>query len=81
KTFGALMKRAGVDVELSNHPFCDYGLERMQELSGTPDTADNPFVVGASDTQLFMQVMRAMVNGRILQDQESTDSAAAGCGC
>ncbi|MFJ3799725.1 MBL fold metallo-hydrolase [Streptomyces sp. NPDC090088] len=78
KTFGSLMKRAGVDVELSNHPFCDYGLERMQELSGTPDTADNPFVVGTSDTQLFMQVVRAMVNGRILQDQESADSAAAG---
>ncbi|MFJ9558640.1 MBL fold metallo-hydrolase [Streptomyces fuscichromogenes] len=78
QTFGSLMKRAGVDVELSNHPFCDYGLERMQELSGAPDTADNPFVVGTSDTLLFMQVMRAMVNGRILQDQESTDSAAAG---
>ncbi|WP_046728041.1 MBL fold metallo-hydrolase [Streptomyces humi] len=77
RTFGSLMKRAGVDVELSNHPFCDYGLERMQELSGAPDTADNPFVVGTADAQLFMQVMRTMVNGRILQDQESSSSAAA----
>ncbi|MEU9343518.1 MBL fold metallo-hydrolase [Streptomyces sp. NPDC048278] len=78
QSFGSLMRRAGVDVELSNHPFCDYGLERMQELISTPDAADNPFIVGTSDAQLFMQVMRAMVNGRILQDQEFADSAAAG---
>ncbi|MEU1515674.1 MBL fold metallo-hydrolase [Streptomyces sp. NPDC005811] len=78
QNFSSRMKRAGVDVELSNHAFCDHGLERLEELRGAPDRADNPFVVGASDTQLFMKVLKDMVNGRILQDQESADSAAAG---
>ncbi|MEU1184034.1 MBL fold metallo-hydrolase [Streptomyces sp. NPDC005820] len=76
QSFSSRMKRVGVDVELSNHGFCDHGLERMEELRGAPDGADNPFVVGTSGTQLFMKVMKDMVNGRILQDQESAGSAA-----
>ncbi|MFG1672404.1 MBL fold metallo-hydrolase [Streptomyces sp. Y7] len=75
QNFSSRMKRTAVDVELSNHPFCDHGLERMEELRGAPDSADNPFVVGTSDTQLFMKVMKDMVNGRILLDQESAGSA------
>ena len=78
QTFSSRMKRAAVDVELSNHAFCDHGLDRLEELRSAPDGADNPFVVGTADTQLFMKVMKDMVNGRILQDQESADSAAAG---
>ncbi|MFJ8113915.1 MBL fold metallo-hydrolase [Streptomyces sp. NPDC096132] len=93
QSFSSRMKRAAVDVELSNHAFCDHGLERLEELRGAPDSADNPFVVGTSDTQLFMKVMKDMVNGRILLDQESTGTAttamalaaatprAASCGC
>ncbi|MFF4833141.1 hypothetical protein [Streptomyces sp. NPDC001315] len=91
KDFSARMKGAGVDVELSNHGFCDHGLERMEELRSNPDTTDNPFVVGTSDAQLFMQVMRNMLLGRIAQDQEGTTTTATalaastaqtgGCGC
>ncbi|CAL9335534.1 MBL fold metallo-hydrolase [Streptomyces sp. enrichment culture] len=93
QTFSSRMKRAAVDVELSNHAFCDHGLERLEELRSAPDSADNPFVVGTSDTQLFMKVMKDMVNGRLLHDQESSGSAVttavamaatshtAGCGC
>ncbi|WP_064744335.1 MBL fold metallo-hydrolase [Streptomyces sp. FxanaA7] len=93
RTFGSRMKRAAVDVELSNHGFCDHGLERMEEVRGAPDSAENPFVVGTSGTQLFMQVIKDMLKGRILQDQESTGTATtsaataaaaphtAACGC
>ncbi|MFG1667868.1 MBL fold metallo-hydrolase [Streptomyces sp. Y7] len=89
QTFGSRMRRARVDVELSNHGFCDHGLARMEELRGAPDSADNPFVIGTSGTQLFMKVMQNMLRGRILLDQESTGSttaratlhAAADCGC
>ncbi|MGW0815881.1 MBL fold metallo-hydrolase [Streptomyces viridiviolaceus] len=91
KDFSTRMKGAEVDVELSNHAFCDYGLERMEELRSDPDTADNPFVVGTSDAQLFMQVMRNMLLGRIAQDQEGATTTAmalaasttqtGGCGC
>ncbi|MGP4047745.1 MBL fold metallo-hydrolase [Streptomyces sp. 2A115] len=92
QTFRIRMKRAGVDIELSNHAFCDYGLERMAELRSAPGSSDNPFVLGTSGTQLFMGVMENMLRGRIAQDQEaasgtSAASAAttaahtAGCGC
>ncbi|WP_063777047.1 MBL fold metallo-hydrolase [Streptomyces humi] len=70
-SFASTMSQQGVDVELNNHAFADYGLERMAELSST----DNPFVVGTSDTQLFMEVMQDMLNGRILEDGESSSSS------
>jgi metallo-beta-lactamase class B len=30
--FRQAMRRAGCDIEISTHPFCDYGLERLAEL-------------------------------------------------
>ncbi|MFJ8113636.1 MBL fold metallo-hydrolase [Streptomyces sp. NPDC096132] len=88
QTFASRMKRARVDVELSNHGFCDHGLARMEELRAAPDSADNPFVIGTSGAQLFMKVMQNMLRGRILLDQASAGTAtsaaattAAGCGC
>ncbi|MEU7469210.1 MBL fold metallo-hydrolase [Streptomyces sp. NPDC044984] len=50
--FASKMSQAGVDVELRNHAFCDYGLERMAQLRRTPNTTANPFVVGTSGAQL-----------------------------
>ncbi|CAL9335697.1 MBL fold metallo-hydrolase [Streptomyces sp. enrichment culture] len=88
--FASKMSQAGVDAELSNHAFCDYGLERMAQLRRAPNTTANPFVVGTSGTQLFMDVMENMLRGRIAQDQESAGSVTAGlattahvagCGC
>ncbi|MER7394962.1 MBL fold metallo-hydrolase [Streptomyces sp. NPDC000151] len=76
-TFTSRMRRAGVDVELSNHPFCDYGLERMQELRDAPSGPKNPFVVGASGTQRFMKVMENMLRGRIAQDQDAAGTTAS----
>ncbi|MFG2730349.1 MBL fold metallo-hydrolase [Streptomyces canus] len=82
-TFASRMRRAGVDIELSNHGFADYGLERMEELRSAPDGHENPFIVGTSVAQRFMKVAENMLRGRIAQDQESattasTTSASAG---
>lgn len=92
QSFRSRMKRADVDVELSDHGFCDHGLERLEALRGDPDTAENPFVVGTAGAQLFMRVMRTMLLGRIAQDRESAGTTTAmasvaattqagGCGC
>ncbi|ADJ48964.1 beta-lactamase class B [Amycolatopsis mediterranei S699] len=59
------LRQARVDVELSNHPFCDHGLERMQQMLDSP-RATNPFILGTDGTQRFMNVMDAMVHGLIL---------------
>ncbi|MGW0815882.1 MBL fold metallo-hydrolase [Streptomyces viridiviolaceus] len=88
-SFASTMSKSGVDVELSNHAFCDYGLERMAQLSSS--SSSNPFVLGTSGTQTFMQVMKYMLQGRIAQDQSGTTTTAmasstpsahtSGCSC
>jgi len=67
---------AGVDIELSNHGFADYGLERMEQLRSAPDGRQNPFVVGTPSAQRFMKVVETMLRGRIAQDQEAATPAA-----
>jgi hypothetical protein len=76
-TFASRMRRAGVDVELSNHAFADYGLERMEELRAASDGPDHPFVLGTFRAQRFMKGMENMLRGRIAQDQEA-DSGTPG---
>jgi metallo-beta-lactamase class B len=61
--FAHRTRRADVDVEVLNHPFCDYGLERIQQLQ---NGARNPFVMGENRTQRFMDVMDNMVRGHII---------------
>ncbi|PVC90115.1 MBL fold metallo-hydrolase [Streptomyces sp. CS131] len=87
-SFASRMSQARVDVELSNHAFCDYGLERMAQLRAAPGSSDNPFVLGASRTQLFMQVMENMLRGLIAQNRTGSTSTTASkpsplesCGC
>ncbi|NGO14805.1 MBL fold metallo-hydrolase [Streptomyces sp. HC44] len=70
-TFASRMRRAGVDAEVSNHAFADYGLERMEQLRNAPDSPKNPFLVGTSGAQRFMKVMENMLRGRIAADQEA----------
>ena len=74
--FASRTRRAGVDVELSNHGFADYGLERMEELRSAPNGRENPFIVGASTAQRFMKIVETMLRGRITQDQEATTTTA-----
>ncbi|TDD40805.1 MBL fold metallo-hydrolase [Nonomuraea terrae] len=64
--FAAHMRRARVDVELNNHLMSDHGLQRLEELRR--GGAANPFVVGEPRAQRFMQVMEAMLRGRIVTD-------------
>ncbi|MFI5673552.1 MBL fold metallo-hydrolase [Streptomyces cellulosae] len=70
-TFASRMRRAGVEAEVSNHAFADHGLERMDQLRGTPDGPENPFLLGTSGAQRFMKVMENMLRGRIAADQEA----------
>ncbi len=64
ESFRTRMARAGVDVELSNHPTTDHSLERAEQLRAHPE-APNPFVLGRPRTDRFMAVMSAMLRGRI----------------
>ncbi|MEU6783057.1 hypothetical protein ABZ912_28000 [Nonomuraea angiospora] len=75
-SFRTWTQRAGVDVEVSTHPFVDYGLERMQQLRTQPSGA-NPFVLGQAGMNTYMAVMEAMLRGRVA-DAAGTTGAAAG---
>ncbi|MET7695012.1 MBL fold metallo-hydrolase [Streptomyces sp. NPDC005483] len=74
--FASRTRRAGVDIELSNHGFADYGLERMERLRSAPDGRENPFIVGTSAAQRFMKIVEIMLRGRIAQDREAATPAA-----
>ncbi|WP_159945366.1 MBL fold metallo-hydrolase [Nocardiopsis sp. FR6] len=70
RSFRERMRRAGVDVELSNHPI-DHGLQRAEQVRDQPE--ENPFVLGRSGTDRFMAVMDLMLRGR-LADAEAAGS-------
>ncbi|WP_436982543.1 MBL fold metallo-hydrolase [Streptomyces sp. enrichment culture] len=71
-SFRHLMRQAGVDVELSNHPN-DHSLQRAEQLRDDPH-GENPFVLGRPRTQRYMEVMELMLRGRL------ADAAGAGAG-
>ncbi|MFF0311974.1 MBL fold metallo-hydrolase [Streptosporangium sp. NPDC004379] len=71
RRFASHMRRAGVDVELNNHGACDQGLVRMERLRAGSAGPENPFVIGRSRAQRFMDVMEEMLRGRIATDRET----------
>ncbi|MFB7911315.1 MBL fold metallo-hydrolase [Kitasatospora sp. NPDC056076] len=75
-SFRAVMRRANVEVELSNHPN-DHGLERAEQLRHQPPGAANPFLLGGPRTQRYMAVMDAMLRGRIAEKEEAVGAAEA----
>ncbi|MFD4530605.1 MBL fold metallo-hydrolase [Kitasatospora sp. NPDC058397] len=76
QAFRAVMRRANVEVELSNHPN-DHGLERAEQLRHQPPGAANPFLLGGPRTQRYMAVMDAMLRGRIADAEAPTARAVA----
>lgn len=46
KHFSAVCEQYGVDVEVSNHPFVDNTMLRLELLRGLTDGVPNPFVIG-----------------------------------
>ncbi len=75
RSFRTRMRQADVDVELSNHPN-DHGLERAEQLRNDP-CGVNPFVLGRSRAQRFMQVMDLMLRGRLADAEAATGIAGA----
>ncbi|MEP1444711.1 MAG: MBL fold metallo-hydrolase [Paraglaciecola sp.] len=54
--FAKLEREYAVDVALSNHPFVDDSLNRMQVLRENPDKA-NPFIIGQQMVQDYTKVI------------------------
>jgi len=67
--FKEITKQAKVDVELQNHPLYDGLEERLAKLRDRKPGAANPFIVGKSNYQMFLDVqaecMRAAVARRV----------------
>ncbi|MEV8322226.1 MBL fold metallo-hydrolase [Kitasatospora sp. NPDC056731] len=76
QAFRGVMRRANVEVELSNHPN-DHGLERAEQLRHQPPGAANPFLLGGPRTQRYMAVIDAMLRGRIADAEAPTARAVA----
>jgi metallo-beta-lactamase class B len=54
--FAKASKAANADVTISNHPFVDDSLNKMQSLPKTPDDA-HPFVIGSDSYQRYSGVI------------------------
>ena len=52
-------KKAGVEVELQNHPLMDPIQPKLDQLKTRKPGEPNPFVVGRNEYQKFLQVMAA----------------------
>ncbi|WP_030608328.1 MBL fold metallo-hydrolase [Streptomyces sclerotialus] len=61
RSFRQHTRRAGADVELSNHPN-DHGLQRAEQLRADPG-GPNPFVLGRRRTDRYLAVMESMLRG------------------
>ena len=58
-------RKAGVDVELQNHPLYDAFLEKLQKVQSRKKGEPNPFVVGQANYQKFLDVMSACMQANI----------------
>lgn len=55
--FATFTSRLGVDVELSNHPFVDDSLARMEQLRARPNEP-NPLVIGAQRYEDYVGILK-----------------------
>lgn len=63
--FESYTEPLGVDAEISNHPFVDDGLARMEKLRANPK-GSNPFIIGKGRYADYMGILKfcAMMNLR-----------------
>lgn len=54
--FKNLAVNRGADIELSNHPFVDDSLRRMDAMSANPD-APNPFIIGTQKLDDYFSIL------------------------
>jgi metallo-beta-lactamase class B len=54
--FAQFTDRAGVDVEVSNHPLTDDGLARITAIGAGQTNGKNPFVVGTAVYKRYMEI-------------------------
>lgn len=55
--FAILTRKLGVDVELSNHPFVDDSLRRMEQLRSRPKER-SPFVIGKQRYEAYEGILK-----------------------
>lgn len=68
--FTSVSTEYGVDVTLSNHPFVDETLERMNSLVENPDI-DNPFVIGKDAAERYSQLVAECARAEVARREGS----------
>ncbi|TCS64602.1 metallo-beta-lactamase class B [Primorskyibacter sedentarius] len=66
EAFHEQTEAAGVDMELSNHPFVDGSDDMMELMRATPD-APNPLVIGVEAYQRYEGVLRACAMSKLAE--------------
>ena len=63
--FRAEAVKAGVEVELQNHPLMDDFTGRLAQLQARKPGGANPFIVGRANYPVFLDVMRECMEAQI----------------
>ncbi len=66
--FAAFAAAAGADIELSNHPFVDDSLKRMQQYAAAPG-GPNPLIIGQARYRRYEQVIALCADAGIARLQ------------
>ena len=73
--FKEATKKAGVDVEIQNHPLYDGFLEKLKMVQMRKKGEPNPFVVGQANYQKFLDVMSVCMQANIDRRKDSKGSS------
>lgn len=73
--FSALCRELGVDGEISNHPFFDSTIERLELVNSIAEGVPNPFIIGTENCVRYLQKYDRMADREI---QKRAERAAAG---
>jgi hypothetical protein len=63
--FRAEAAKAGVEVEIQNHPLMDDLTGRLAQLRGRAAGSTNPFIVGRANYPVFLDVMSECMQAQI----------------
>lgn len=65
KKFDLVCDEFGVDAELSNHPFVDNSIQRLEVLRNIVDGVPNPFIIGRDAYKRYEQMFYQLCKSKI----------------
>lgn len=76
--FAKLTEELGVDGELTNHPYIDMTVERLEVIRNIVEGVPNPFVLGKEGYKYYEQMFRNMCLRKMEETKKKMEQEASG---